>query len=210
MPQHSPQSSSRWCGPLWWVTALCLCGASWTLPGCGDAAFVTVAPPTKRRVDVAIFPPQGRRDSDSSLVALVNISSSRRNTVNDFSAGEGIGLVGLSTGQGQGCDREEVEGLLALLGESRDTRYPICIDITIASDAELGPRTLVLELTSDQEPLISRAEFVVLEALNTDGAGLISRPPRTSPPVERAQEGLRRSPRRDVHWRDPGHPSRWP
>lgn len=131
---------------------------------------------------MALFPNNGRRGSDLSVVALLDIPSDRRNFVVVFDAGDGIEQFGFNTGQGNGCEREGVDELLDLLGETRETRFAICFDVQISEDAPLGQRPLVVELISDGEPVISRTTFSVLPALEqgalpTGGVVLAQRRP---------------------------------
>ncbi len=149
--------------------------------GC-EEAFVTFAPGTKRPVEMALFPNNGRRGSDLSVVALLDIPSARRNFVVLFDAGAGVDQFSFNTGMGRGCEREGVDDLLALLGETRETRFAICFDVQISDSAPLGQRPFKLEINSDGEPIISRSVFSVLPAL-TQGQGL------AAPEPDAGQEG---------------------
>ena len=73
---------------------------------------------------------------------------------------------------GAGCEREGVDELLALLGETRETRFAICFDVEISVGAPLGQRELKLEIESDGQPLISRTTFSVLPALSQQEGAL--------------------------------------
>jgi hypothetical protein len=141
--------------------------------GC-EPAFSDIAPTQKLEAPMSIFPNNGRRGQSITVIALPAVPSpadGQRVYVVELRLPEGLVEQRVISNGGTGCTDERVADLLRLLGETTADRFPVCIEVEIASDAPVADADFEIELVADDETVISTATFSVLPALEAGQAG---------------------------------------
>ncbi len=148
---------------------MALVASLFLLPGLGcDAAFDDITPTQKLEVPMSIFPNNGRRGQAITVIALPAVPSPGPEDlvhVVDLQLPAGMQAQRIISNGGSGCTDERVGDLLRLLGETTRDRFPVCVEISIESDAPEGDADFALELVARGQTVTSAATFSILPAL---------------------------------------------
>lgn len=130
---------------------------------CGDGYSDHV--PSQKIGSELILLPDNVRIGDLLELYAVAVTPSDVNYITNYEFGSGIDVLNFDTGAGRGCEQVNLDEIDAPTRFEPTYLFPICLTIIAQDYAEMGERTVSIDVESGGEPVVSRGVFFVLPRL---------------------------------------------